>query len=282
MGEPNSSENMAKILAISLGVILSLAAAALFHQNRDSKALYPIYFSVFCAGALGFIVTALATLEVKPEEETFAVGCRFDSQGKIPVLDESITIGLQISSVAHNYTQELKDRSYPKGAIPLVSEATRRAVVTEMFKLFTQSWNIEVREYKTFAGKSIQWGGSHQSSTKFGVDDFLDFFDCENPLAGIFRNEVHCPPGTKVGIIDESISRTLTLSNRFLKLSVKVREGSYRALADEYLPYYAECYVDISAEYTQWLAGHPQMEDHRKWAGNLIQSLKNLESKRAR
>lgn len=264
----------AKVMAILFGVALSLLAAWLFYQNRDAKVLYPIYFSVFCAGAIGFIITALATLEVKPVRESFAVGSRFGLNLGTPLETKSF-LSVELNAIASHYANQHKKLSNQEVAMPLIAEATRRAIVTELFKWHVTSWDLEMREYKTYVGHTIQSGGKPQPSMKLSILKFSEFIDSASQLYGV--PEGYFPPDMTIKVQHDSVSKTLIMANKFTKLQITVRKGRYSSQADKPYPYYAECYVDIAADYTQWLAGHPMMEPHKKWVSNVVTRLKDLE-----
>jgi hypothetical protein len=294
-----------KIALIIFSGVLIFGVIIYSCYNRDSVRVILTLVTAMTIGALGFITKESISNKVEKVSKEFPVVVFFSAPNYRPV-----NIKLPYDVELSMCLQEIKQEDLPvdRTNIDIVFgqkknyDALQYLLVKEFFTKFSNSWNVVAKQTQTPHGKTLSWQSLGDSGKDILLSDFVtNFPDNYFVKLGIHKNVPHVfggkavlPPGTKITVEnDDSLLKTsINLSTDYIKVTINFAQSSAAAGLGEYSKLLgmtnhsqpinlagqnqygnATYTLEIKAEQTLWLNGHPDMKLHRNWAKSIIDLL---------
>jgi len=256
-------------------------------------------------GALGFVTKESISNKVEKVSKEFPVVVFFGMPNYRP-LNIKLPYGHELGMCI----QEMKIEDLPKDATHIdinfgqekYFDALQYLIVKEIFKRYSQSWNVVAKQTQVPGGKHLSWQSLGDSGKEILISNFLtDFPDNYFLQQGIhkgipepFGGKAVFPPTTKISVESDKGSHrtTITLSTDYINVTIKLTQSSSSVGIGEYSrllgikshhqpiniadqqQYGNSAYLlEIEAEQNVWLNGHPDMKTHRNWANSIIELL---------
>lgn len=287
---------------IVFSICLILAVAVYSWLNRDSDRVILTLVTAMTLGALGFITKESISNKEERISKIFPIAVFYGLPNYRP-----LNINLPYHHDLSMCLQELQPDDLPKegGHVDIAFgqdiyfDALELVIVKEIFKRFSQGWNVAARQTKTPNGISLSW----RSLGDQGDEVLLS--DVANQLSGnyfvnlgvhdsaprSFGGKAILPPGTKISIHREEANKmTIKLTNTYVDLSISLTRSASSMGIGEYArllgvgrnqaevshknSYANSVYIlDMEAVQTLWLNGNPNMKAHRNWADSIFELL---------
>jgi len=291
------------LIIFSAALIVGVIVYSWF--NRDSDRVILTLVTAMTIGALGFITKESISNKVEKVSKEFPIAVFFSAPDYRP-LNIKLPYGHELSMCL----QEIKQQDLPTGAtyvdITFAQEkyydALQFIIVKEIFKRFSQSWNVVAKQTIVPGGKSLSWQSLGDSGKEVELNSFLK----EIPDNYFLQQEIHkntpdffggkaiFPPKTQLSIENSENLKQLIihLETEYISVAIKLTQSSTSVGIGEYSQLLgleesrqainsldkqqygnAVFLLEINTEQNVWLNGHPDMKTHRNWANSIIELL---------
>ena len=298
---------MVKVVLILFSVALIIGVIVYSCFNRDSDRVILTLFTAMTIGALGFITKESISNKVEKVSKEFPVAVFFGIPDYKP-----LNIKLPYHYGLLMCFQEVKKADLPNDTTSIDIEygqkkyhdALQYLIVKELFKRFSQSWNVVAKQTQIPGGTSLSWQSLGDPGKEIRINEFykklpnnyfIRQFSGQNIPDPLFGKAVF-PPSIKISIettgnLNQII---LNLDTRYIAVTIKLTQsissvgiGEYSRLlglksssqpiniADQQQYGNAVFLLEIEAVQNVWLNGHPDMKTHRNWADSIIELLDN-------
>jgi len=298
---------MTKIALIIFSAALIIGVIIYSWFNRDSDRVILTLVTAMTIGALGFITKESISNKVEKVSKEFPVVVFFGTPDYRP-LNIQLPYGHELSMCL----QEIKKDDLPEDSenvdIGYGSEkyfdALQYLIVKEIFKRFSQSWNVIAKQTQMPGGKSLSWQSLGDLGKEIHINEVLRRFPdnyfltqgVHENIPAVFGGKAIFPPTIKISIENsKNLKQTIiNLDTDYIKVTISLAAsgssigiGEYSRLlglttsrqhinlADQQKYGNAVYNLEIKAEQNMWLNGHPDMKTHRNWANSIIELLDN-------
>jgi hypothetical protein len=285
--------------ALMVGVILYSI------YNRDSDRVLLTLISAMTIGSLGFITKESISNKTEKYSTEFPVAVFFGAPNYLP-----LNISLPYDHELRTCLQEVKEIDIPQYTDAINIEfgqkmyfyALEYIIVQEIFKRYSQGWNVLAKQRNLPSGKALSWQALNDPGEEILLKDFLNNFPKNYFVASGLHRQIPAQLGGKavfplgsnfsVEHKDDLYKTTIRITNKYIKLDIiftqsssSVGIGEYTRLLgvkgnqidiDSQKLYGNSAYLlEINIKQTLWLNGHPEMKAHRNWADSIVELLDN-------
>jgi hypothetical protein len=256
-------------------------------------------------GALGFITKESISNKVEEVSKEFPIAVFFGIPNYKP-----LNIKLPYKHELSMCIQEIKESDLPKKESGLdirfgkkiYFEAMQYLIVKEIFKQFSQGWNVIAKQMYRPGGKTLSWQSLGDTGKEIQIDDVLKSFTDNYFMKDGVRSSIHdpfsskavFPPSIEISIenSDDQNQTVINLDTNYITVSITLTQSSSTIGIGEYSQLLglttSKQYINLSepqqygnavfllgikTKQNFWLNGHPDMKIHRNWANAIIELL---------